>query len=237
MSNMFRIKMSYIYHRINSTVRRSMGLIQHTISFVKENLGGTDGGHDWFHIERVWKTARYIRDKEGAGDRQVIELGALLHDISDPKFNGGDEEKGCRIAGEFLSKEGLEPEKAEHVREIIRHISFKGGVVQDQIRSIEFQIVQDADRLDAMGAIGIARAFNYGGFRNRPIHDPETDLRLYKDPEEYHNSDAPTINHFYEKLLKLKDLMNTPTGSALAAERHEYMLGFLDRFYREWDPG
>ena len=213
-----------------------MDLIENTIAFVQKNLGSADGGHDWYHIERVWKTARYIRDKEGAGDLQVIELGALLHDISDPKFNGGDEKKGGRMAYRFLRDQGVEPEKADHVRDIIQHVSFKGGIMQDLIRTIEFRIVQDADRLDAIGAIGIARAFNYGGFKNRPLHIPGRALREYGDSRAYYQSDAPTINHFYEKLLKLKDLMNTDTAKELAEERHAYMLGFLDQFYREWDP-
>lgn len=212
-------------------------IIRNTVSFVKETLAGAEGGHDWFHMERVWNTARYIREQEGAGDLLTIELAALLHDISDAKFNGGDEKMGSRLAGEFLLRQQVEQEKVDHVRLIIQHVSYKGGFAQDNISSIEFKIVQDADRLDAMGAIGIARAFNYGGFKNRPLHNPKMPLREYDDSRSYHTSDAPTINHFYEKLLKLKDLMNTSTGKALAAERHEYMLQFLDRFYKEWDPG
>jgi uncharacterized protein len=211
-------------------------IIQNTISFVKETLAGAEGGHDWYHIERVWKTARYIREREGTGELLTIELAALLHDVSDAKFNGGDDEKGSRMASNFLIKQGLEQEMVEHIEAIIKHVSYKGGFTQDQINTIEFQIVQDADRLDAIGAIGIARAFNYGGFKNRPIHNPEMPLQEYKDSRTYHKSDAPTINHFYEKLLKLKDLMNTSTGKEMAAERHDYMLQFLDRFYREWDP-
>jgi len=214
-----------------------MNIIQNTIVFVKETLKDAEGGHDWYHIERVWKTARYIQEQEGKGELETIELAALLHDISDPKFNGGDEEKGTRVAYDFLKSQDLEQGQLDHIREIIRHVSYKGGRTQEQISTIEFQIVQDADRLDAIGAIGIARAFNYGGFRNRPIHDPEKPLQEYDDPEAYHRSDAPTINHFYEKLLKLKDLMNTPTGKRMAEERHEYMLGFLRRFYSEWYPG
>lgn len=210
-------------------------IIQNTISFVKETLAGAEGGHDWYHIERVWKTARYIREREGTGELLTIELAALLHDVSDAKFNGGDDEKGSRMASNFLIKQGLEQEMVEHIEAIIKHVSYKGGFTQDQINTIEFQIVQDADRLDAIGAIGIARAFNYGGFKNRPIHNPEMPLQEYKDSRTYHKSDAPTINHFYEKLLKLKDLMNTSTGKEMAAERHDYMLQFLDRFYREWD--
>jgi len=214
----------------------SGNIIENTISFVKQTLEGAEGGHDWYHIERVWNTARYIRKKEGAGDVLTIELAALLHDISDAKFNGGDEDKGSRMAGDFLKKLGLEQKKADHIQSIIQHVSYKGGFAQNQISSIEFRIVQDADRLDAIGAIGIARAFNYGGFKNRPIHNPEMPLQEYKDPKAYHKSDAPTINHFYEKLLKLKDMMNTSTGIEMAEERHAYMLRFLEQFYREWDP-
>ena len=212
-------------------------IVQHTITFVKKTLSGAEGGHDWQHIDRVWKMALHILDKEGKGDRLTIELAALLHDISDPKFNGGDHEKGVRMAREVLESLGLDRERREHVQTIIQHVSFKGGFPQDAIQSIEFQIVQDADRLDAMGAVGIARAFNYGGFKNRPIHDPSMPLQEYADPSAYHRSDAPTINHFYEKLLKLKDRMNTHTGKRIARERHDFMLLFLDTFYRECDPG
>jgi uncharacterized protein len=211
-------------------------IIEKTITFVKETLAGAEGGHDWYHIERVWLTARYIHKREESGDLMTIELAALLHDISDAKFNGGDDEQGSRMAREFLMKQGVEQEVVEHIEAIIKHVSYKGGFSQDRISSIEFQIVQDADRLDAIGAIGIARAFNYGGFKNRPIHNPEMPLQEYNDSKAYHKSDAPTINHFYEKLLKLKDLMNTSTGKQMAEERHSYMLQFLDRFYQEWDP-
>lgn len=211
--------------------------IQNTVAFVKETLAGAEGGHDWYHIERVWNNSRYIHEREGAGDLMTIELATLLHDISDAKFNGGDDDLGSRMASEFLIKQNLDEEVVKHIKKIIKHVSYKGGFAQDQISSIEFQIVQDADRLDAIGAIGIARAFNYGGFKNRPIHNPEMPLQEYNDSLSYHKSDAPTINHFYEKLLKLKALMNTSTGKAIAEERHEYMLRFLDQFYREWDPG
>ena len=213
----------------------SGNIIESTIAYVKKVHAGAEGGHDWYHIERVWKTARYIREQEGEGDLLTIELAALLHDISDAKFNGGDDEKGSRMAAEFLQQQGVDRDRINHIGTILKHVSYKGGFPQGQIRTIEFQIVQDADRLDAIGAIGIARAFNYGGFKNRPIHNPDMPLQEYKDSTAYHKSDAPTINHFYEKLLKLKDLMNTRTGLALAEERHQYMLAFLDQFYREWD--
>jgi uncharacterized protein len=184
----------------------------------------------------VWKHARYIQETENNGDLLTIELAALLHDISDAKFNGGDDDKGSLLAYNFLQEQGVEQEKVEHIKTIIKYVSYKGGFPQDQISTIEFQIVQDADRLDAIGAIGIARAFNYGGFKNRPIYKPGKDLQVYSDSAAYHQSDAPTINHFYEKLLKLKDLMNTDTGKQMARERHQYMLEFLDQFYSEWDP-
>ncbi len=210
-------------------------IIRNTVAFVKETLAGAEGGHDWYHIERVWNTSRYIREREGTGDLHTIELAALLHDISDAKFNGGDDDLGSRMASEFLLEQNLDEGVVEHIKRIIKHVSYKGGFAQDQISTIEFQIVQDADRLDAIGAIGIARAFNYGGFKNRPIHLPEKPLQEYQDSKAYHKSDAPTINHFYEKLLKLKDLMNTSTGIKIAEERHAYMLQFLDQFYREWN--
>lgn len=213
----------------------ALPIVEKTISFVKEVHSHAEGGHDWYHIERVWKMARYIRQEEGEGDLLTIELAALLHDISDPKFNGGDEEKGSQLAFQFLLKHHVDMEHAEHIGTIIKHLSFKGGFPQDRIKSIEFQIVQDADRLDAIGAIGIARAFNYGGFKNRPIHDPSKPLQEYKDSKAYHKSDAPTINHFYEKLLKLKDLMSTGTGKRIGLERHNYMLRFLEQFYDECD--
>jgi uncharacterized protein len=208
-----------------------------TVAFVKEVHSGAEGGHDWYHIVRVWEMARYLHRQEEKGDRLTIELASLLHDISDPKFNGGDEEKGSLLAYNFLIKNGLERERTEHIQTIIKHVSFKGGIPQDHVHSIEFQIVQDADRLDAIGAIGIARAFNYGGFKNRPIYDPTLPPQEYEDSDAYRKSRAPTINHFYEKLLKLKELMNTATGKKIAEERHAYMLQFLERFYQECDPG
>lgn len=212
-------------------------IINKTISYVRNTLAEAEGGHNWDHIERVWKMAGYIHKQEEQGDLLTIELAALLHDISDAKFNGGDHEIGSQLAFDFLIRNQLDGTRAGHIRKIIQHVSFKGGFPQDAIQSIEFQIVQDADRLDAIGAIGIARAFNYGGFKNRPIHDPSMPLQEYADPSAYHRSDAPTINHFYEKLLKLKDLMNTNTGKIIARERHDFMLLFLDTFYRECDPG
>ena len=210
-------------------------IIQHTVEYVKQTLERAEGGHDWFHTERVWNMARYIQSREGEGDLLVIELAALLHDISDPKFNDGDEDLGSQLAYNFLTTNNLDRERTEHIQSIIKYMSYKGGFPQDRIDTVEFRIVQDADRLDAIGAIGIARAFNYGGFKNRPIHDPSIPLREYANSSDYRKSGAPTINHFYEKLLKLKNLMNTGTGIALAEQRHQYMLDFLDQFFRESD--
>ena len=211
-------------------------LIEKTVAFVKEVLTDAEGGHNWYHIERVWNMSRHIRDQEGNGDLFTIELAALLHDISDAKFNGGDEDLGSNLAFNFLNTLEVKHETAEHVQTIIKYVSYKGGFPQSSINSIEFRIVQDADRLDAIGAIGIARAFNYGGFKNRLIYDPAIPLQAYTDSKAYHKSEAPTINHFYEKLLKLKDLMNTKTGLEIALERHNYMLQFLKTFYKEVKP-
>ncbi|UYQ91661.1 HD domain-containing protein [Chitinophaga horti] len=211
-----------------------MTIIETTVAYVKEELAGAEGGHDWWHIYRVWKLARHIAEKEGA-DLQVVELGALLHDIADSKFHGGDEEAGPAKARAFLQAQQVNEAVIGHVENIIRHISFKGGKEKAVFTSPELSAVQDADRLDAIGAIGIARAFNYGGFRNRAMYDPTIAPDLHMTRDQYKNSTAPTINHFYEKLLLLKDRMNTATGKALAEERHQFMEQFLDRFYQEWE--
>ena len=208
-------------------------IIDRTIDFVKATLAGAEGGHDWFHIERVWKNTKLIGTTENV-DQTIIELGALLHDIADSKFHVGNEEIGPRIAFDFLSKENVDPEIIEHVVLIIQHISFKGGNEKQTFHSPELDVVQDADRLDAIGAIGIARAFNYGGFKNRSLYDPEIEPVLNMDKETYKKSTAPTINHFYEKLLLLKDKMNTETGKRIAEQRHSFMVQFLDQFYAEW---
>ncbi len=210
-------------------------IIRNTINFVRERLAHAEAGHNWFHTERVWKLAVHIAGEEQRGDLLVIELAALLHDISDPKFNGGDENAGGVIARRFLEQHNLDEDRIREVVYIVDHISFKGGISQMQDPSPELMIVQDADRLDALGAIGIARTFHYGGFRNNPIYDPEVAPVTYQSSASYRSSDAPTINHFYEKLLKLKDLMNTDTGRRLAEARHHYMEEFLAEFYREWD--
>jgi uncharacterized protein len=212
----------------------NLDLINKTILFVKEQLANAEGGHDWFHIQRVYKNALLIARGENC-DETVVKLGALLHDIADSKFHAGDETVGPKVARVFLESEGISETIISHVIQIIDNISFKGGKTEKTFSSIELDIVQDADRLDAIGAIGIARAFNYGGFKNRTMYDPQIAPNLHMNKEEYKNSQAPTINHFYEKLLLLKDKMNTQTGKQIAEQRHHYMQGFLAQFYAEWD--
>jgi len=209
-------------------------LIETTIQFVKATLAQAEGGHDWFHIERVYKNAVLIAASENC-DLEIVQLGALLHDIADSKFNNGDESIGPKTARTFLESEKVEPTIIDHVIAIIENISFKGGRVERQFSSIELDIVQDADRLDAIGAIGIARTFNYGGFKNRALYNPEIAPNLTMTKDEYKNNEAPTINHFYEKLLLLKDKMNTTTGKQIAQDRHRYMEDFLEQFYAEWE--
>ena len=213
---------------------RNPELISKTISFVKAKLENAEGGHDWFHIERVFKNAVLIAKNE-ACDVTVVKLGALLHDIADSKFHEGDESVGPKIARDFLESENVDEEIITHVVHIIKNISYKGGNFEKKFSSLELDVVQDADRLDAIGAIGIARAFNYGGFKNRALYDPKIAPNSRMSKEEYKKNDAPTLNHFYEKLLLLKDKMNTDTGKKIAKERHRYMEGFLAQFYAEWE--
>ncbi|WP_372744099.1 HD domain-containing protein [Lutibacter sp.] len=209
-------------------------IIKNTEIFVKETLKNAEGGHDWFHILRVWNNAKLIAKKENV-DVFIVELGALLHDIADSKFYNGDETIGPKMARDFLEKEQVENSIIEHVENIISNISYKGGNFKQTFKSPELDVVQDADRLDAIGAVGIARCFNYGGFKNRPLYNPEIAPNLHQTKEEYKNSEAPTINHFYEKLLLLKDKMNTETGKKIAEDRHTYMETFLQQFYNEWE--
>jgi len=209
-------------------------LISNTIAFVQKELEGAEGGHDWFHIERVYKNALLIAKEEDV-DLLVVSLGALLHDIADSKFHNGDETVGPLKAKNFLEAEGVSNAVIAHVINIIENISFKGGNTQQSFRSIELDVVQDADRLDAIGAIGIARTFNYGGYKNRAIYDPAVAPQLDMSPAAYKASKSPTINHFYEKLLLLKDRMNTNSGEKIARERHRFMEKFLDQFYAEWE--
>jgi len=208
-------------------------IIEQTKKFVKKKLQNIEKGHDWFHVERVYKNALKIAEKEG-GNLLIISLSALLHDISDAKFNGGDEHAGKKEATMFLYSLGLDKQIVLQIADIVEKVAFKGGLNDTIEKSIELQIVQDADRIDAIGAIGIARTFHYGGFKNREIYNPNRKVQKYKSVEEYHSSDAPTINHFYEKLLLLKDKMNTDTGKKIAEKRHRFMESFLDEFYKEW---
>jgi len=205
-----------------------------TIEFVKKTLKNAEAGHDWFHIERVYKTALTINQVE-KGNELIVSFAALLHDIADPKFNNGDEELGPNLTETFLKSISVDVETTSQVKLIVQHMSFKNSFDTSTFSSKEMHIVQDADRLDAIGAIGIARAFTYGGFKNRVLYDPEIKPELHKTKEAYKNTTAPTINHFYEKLLLLKDMMNTHTGKQIALQRHNFMLQYLDQFYKEWE--
>ena len=211
-----------------------MELINKTIELVKQKLEGTESGHDWFHIERVWKLSLHIQEKEG-GDKLVIELAALLHDIADPKFHNGDETIATKIVTEFLTEQKVNQETISKVIFIIENMSFKNRNDAPKDLPLELKIVQDADRLDAIGAIGIARTFNFGGYKNNLMYHPEIQPKLAQSKEEYKKSNGTTINHFYEKLLLLKDLLNTKTAKEIAEHRHQFMLQFLDEFYKEWN--
>ena len=215
-------------------------IVEETIIFVKETLQNAEGGHDWFHIERVFNNTMLIAKEEDV-NILVVSLGALLHDIADAKFNDGDETLGPKMAENFLLSLEVPKRIINHVTNIIKYSSFKAGLNDGKMKkkpfsSKELKVVQDADRLDAIGAIGIARAFNYGGFKNRALYDPSIPPNLNMSKEEYKKSQAPTLNHFYEKLLLLKDKMNTETGKRLAEKRHQYMIDFLEQFYQEWSP-
>jgi len=208
--------------------------IELTLKFVKKELENAEAGHDWWHIERVWKTAREIAKHE-AVNMVVVEFAALLHDIADSKFNNGDEEIGPQKAGNFLKSINVATETVQHVQAIIKNMSFKSSLGKLEFSSPEMLVVQDADRLDAIGAIGIARAFTYGGYKNRELYNPAIAPQVNQSKEAYKNTTAPTINHFYEKLLLLKDKMNTETGKKIANQRHEFMLQYLTQFYAEWE--
>ena len=209
-------------------------IIEATKTFVKTTLKDAEGGHDWFHTERVYNNALLISKGETV-DELVVALGALLHDIADSKFNDGDDTVGPKIAGEFLMKQNVSTKVINHVIKIIENVSFSSNIDNaSAFKSKELEVIQDADRLDALGAIGIARTFNYGGFKNRALYNPDIKPNLNLTKEEYKKSTAPTINHFYEKLLLLKDKMNTKTGRKIAEERHNYMVDFLKQFYAEW---
>ena len=209
-------------------------IIDLTVAFVQDRLKFAESGHDWWHIQRVWNNTKLILETEKA-DQLVCELTALLHDIADSKFHDGDETIGPRVAGEFLASIGVDQKIIEHVQQIILNMSFKASLGEIAFHSKELEIAQDADRLDAIGAIGIARAFNYGGYKNREMYDPNVKPKTNLSKEEYKNTTAPTINHFHEKLLLLKDKMNTSTAKAIAEQRHHYMEVFLQQFYAEWE--
>jgi len=209
-------------------------VIQKTIEFTKATLSNAEGGHDWWHVYRVWKLSKHIAKTENI-NTFIVELGALLHDIADSKFHDGDELIGPRKARDFLTPLGIEEEIIIHVENIISNISFKGGNTTQKFKSPELDVVQDADRLDAIGAIGVARTFNYGGYRGNEMYNPEVKPNFNMTREEYKNSNAPTINHFYEKLFLLKDRMNTNTGKSIAEHRHRFMEQFLEEFYNEWN--
>ena len=209
-------------------------VIEKTADYVKNTLKDAEGGHDWWHIYRVWSLAKHIGNEEKA-NLFVVELGALLHDIADSKFHSGDEEIGPKKAKDFLYSLNVDEQVISHVENIVRHISFKGRNELQKFKSLELDVVQDADRLDAIGAIGIARAFNYGGHVGRTLYDPAMKPNLEMSKEEYKKANSPTLNHFYEKLLLLKDLMNTKTGNQMAEQRHNVMEDYLREFYSEWD--
>lgn len=212
----------------------NIDLIRRTAAHVQQLLSGDSTGHDWWHVYCVWKTAQRIGREEKA-DLLIVELAALLHDIADWKLNDGDSAVGPRMAREWLDSQGVSPVVTEHVCQIIAGISFKGVGVEQPPLSLEGQVVQDADRLDAMGAMGIARAFAYGGSKGRMIYDPAAKPAEHRTAEEFLKNDGTTINHFYEKLLLLRDRMNTATGKAMAEKRHQFMEEFLRRFYEEWE--
>lgn len=209
-------------------------VIEKTAEYVKKESYGESTGHDWWHIYRVWTIAKEIALKENA-NIFIVELAALLHDIADWKFNDGNEDIGSLIATQWLSQFDISPIEIKHVSDIIRTVSFKGAKVKVEMQSIEGEIVQDADRIDALGAIGIARAFAYGGKKDRELYDPATPPTLHTTFEEYKQNNSSTINHFYEKLLLLKDRMNTKTGKQIAAKRDMYMREYLKQFICEFN--
>jgi uncharacterized protein len=218
-----------------SATDEQRAVLDKTETFVREKLGKDSTGHDWWHIHRVRNNAlRILAGESSHCDAYVVELAALLHDIADWKFHGGDTKAGSRVARNWLKQQGVPEKTIEHVCEIIDTSSFKGAGVANEIRTREGMIVQDADRLDAIGAVGIARTFAYGGRMERLIYDPEVSPTPHNSFEEYKNSKSHTVNHFYEKLLLLKDRMNTQTARELAQARHAFMEEYLERFFSEW---
>ncbi len=212
------------------------GLIDRTADHIRHLLEADSSGHDWWHIWRVWRMSRWLAEREGA-DVAVCELGALLHDVADWKFHGGDIEAGPRAARQWLASAGAEETLADRVAAIVAAVTFKGAGVATPTTTLEAACVQDADRLDAIGAIGVARAFAYGGAKGRMMHDPDQPPQLHSDFTAYRGNAGPTVNHFHEKLLLLRDRMQTPSGRAVAQRRHAFLEQFLAEFHAEWDWG
>ncbi len=220
-------------------IMNNQGIIVKVIYKVRQKLEGEGSGHDWWHVYRVWKMAQHIGKEENA-NMFVVELAALLHDIADWKSHGGNDTVGPRVARQILSEHGVSEDVINHVCEIISTMDFKGAGVKSEMKTLEGKVVQDADRLDAIGAIGIARTFAYGGHKGRSMYEPEQKLGvqlpfMHQTKEDYFRNESPTINHFYEKLLLLKDRMNTEAAKKLAEGRHQFMKEYLDRFFREWE--
>ena len=211
-----------------------MNIIQKVENAIRDQFLEDATGHDWYHIQRVVNMARFIQSKEG-GDLEIIVLSALLHDISDHKFNGGNLDKGGEVAFDLLSKLQYPKERALKVKYIVDNVSFKGANTTEEMKSLEGQIVQDADRLDAIGAIGVGRTFAYGGYKGQPMHDPKIASELHDSFESYANSNGTTVNHFYEKLLLLADRLNTNTARKIGKKRHKLMEQFLNDFLHEWE--
>jgi uncharacterized protein len=211
---------------------KNKDLIQKTHDYVRDCFLMESSGHDWFHVQRVWNLSVFLSQSESV-DATVVQLAALLHDLADWKFHAGDLSAGPRAAREWLQENGADPELTNRVCEIVAGLSFKGAGVASPMATLEGKIVQDADRLDAMGAMGIARAFAYGGYRGRLLYDPEKPPEFHNSFEAYKTSASPTLNHFFEKLLLLKDRMNTPAARAIAERRHRYMESFVKRFLEE----
>lgn len=208
-------------------------ILTHIAAKVKEILTNAEAGHDWLHIERVWRNTLEILETESKADSIIVQLAALLHDVADAKFHNGDESIGPKVAMQLMSEIDIDHKVKQEVILIIDNLSYKGGFTKSGYHSLELDIVRDADRLDAIGAIGIARAFNYGGYKNRRLYDANVLPQVFDSREAYKNHDGPTIYHFFEKLLKLKDLMGTQKGRSMAEERHQFMVDFLEHFYSE----
>lgn len=208
-------------------------IINNTVVFVKQKLAGDSSGHDWWHIYRVWNMAKRIQQNEG-GHLFIIEMAALLHDVADWKFYDNENE-GLQVIFDFLINQNIDLQTTNTIVQIVQNVSFKGAGVKDAMTSVEGKIVQDADRLDAIGAIGIARTFAFGGKFGNEMHNPETEIKMHQNFQEYKTANGTTINHFYEKLLLLKDRMHTETAKKIAESRHNYMLNFLNQFKNEWE--